>query len=92
MTTPQEDRYLRISALRNRFATARQIEMDFRRGTGVHLSNQTTRNRLHEDGIESPEACLSADFDTITSQSPPGVRTRSCYMDASAMAYSSVYR
>ena len=48
MTTPQEDRYLRIIARRNRFDTARQIEMDFRRGTGVHLSDQTTRNRLHE--------------------------------------------
>ena len=51
MTTPQEDRYLPISALRNRFATARQIQMDFRCGIGVHLSNKTTRNQLHEDGL-----------------------------------------
>ena len=51
MTTPREDRYLRISELCNRFATARQIKMDFRRGTGVHLSNQTTQNGQHKVGL-----------------------------------------
>ena len=32
---PKIDRYISLNALRSRVATARPIEMDFRRGTGV---------------------------------------------------------
>ena len=32
-------------------STARALEIDFRRATTVHLSDQTVRNRLHEDGM-----------------------------------------
>ena len=58
MTTQRENRCLRKSELRNRFATARQIEMDYRRGPGVHLSHQTTRNRLHKDGLRARRPAL----------------------------------
>lgn len=51
MKTPQIDRYISLNALRSRVATARPIEMDFRRGTGVQFSDQTTRNRLNEDNL-----------------------------------------
>lgn len=53
MTTPRQDRYLVTLARRNRRSTARSLEIDFHRGTGVHLSNQTVRNRLHADGMRA---------------------------------------
>ncbi len=31
--------------------TARALEMDFHQATGVRISNQTARNRLHEDNL-----------------------------------------
>ena len=49
MEPPQIDRYISFYALRSRVASARPIQMDFRRGTGVQLFGQMTRNRLHED-------------------------------------------
>ena len=58
MTTPQEDRYLCIIARRYRFDAVRQIKMDFRRGTDVHLSDQTTRNHLHEDHLRARRQVL----------------------------------
>ena len=48
---PKIDRYISLNALRSRVATARPIEMDFRRGTGVQLTEKTTRNRLHENNF-----------------------------------------
>ena len=53
LTTQAEDRYLQLLARRNRTTTARGLEMMFRDGTGIHLSNQTVRNRLHEGGLHS---------------------------------------
>ena len=39
--------------------TARALEIDFRRATAVHLSDQTVRNRLHEHGMRArrPARC-----------------------------------
>ena len=34
-------------------STARALEIDFRRATTVHLSDQTVGNRLHEDGMRA---------------------------------------
>ena len=34
-------------------STARAMEIAFRRATTVHLSDQTVRNRLHEDGMRA---------------------------------------
>ena len=45
-TTDNQDRYLRISALHNRLSTARGVRYDLQLTTGVHVSNQTVRNRL----------------------------------------------
>jgi hypothetical protein len=41
MTTPRDDRYLTICALRRRSATARELQQDLRRVTGVTVSDQT---------------------------------------------------
>ena len=91
MTTPQEDRYLRIIARRNRFDTARQIEMDFRRGTGVHLSDQTTRNRLPRGPFARKKASFAPYLDTDAPQSPPGICPGPCKVAATPLAYSVVY-
>ena len=49
MKTPPIDRYISLNALRSRVATARPIEIDFRRDTGVQFSDQRKRNRLGKD-------------------------------------------
>ena len=49
MKTPHTDRHISLNALCSRVATARPIEIDFRRDTGVQFSDQMTRNRLGED-------------------------------------------
>ena len=53
MTTPRQDRFLVLLSRRNRESTARALEIDFRRATTVHLSDQAVRNRLHEDGMRA---------------------------------------
>lgn len=52
-TTERQDRYLRTLGLRHRQATARTLRNDFQQGTGVRLSDQTVRNRLHVDNLRS---------------------------------------
>lgn len=52
-TSDQEDRYLRISALRRRFSTARELQNELSRATGTQISDQTVRNRLRESGLRS---------------------------------------
>lgn len=52
-TTRQEDRYIRITARRERTVTARALQTQLRQSTGTQVSDQTIRNRLHEDGQRS---------------------------------------
>ena len=52
-TTDAQDRYVRTLALRNRQSTATRIQSEFQIATGRRLSDQTIRNRLHEDGMNA---------------------------------------
>ncbi|KAJ4437742.1 hypothetical protein ANN_17888 [Periplaneta americana] len=47
-TTPGQDRYGRLSARRNPIASATTLRHDLREATGVVVSSQTVRNRLHD--------------------------------------------
>ena len=52
-TTDRQDRYLWNLALRNRQSTTRGLRNDFQLATGVRVSNQTVRNRLHGDSLHA---------------------------------------
>lgn len=57
-TTAQEDRYVRLCARRDRNVTARVLQNQLRRATGTIISDQTIRNRLHEDEQHSRRPVL----------------------------------
>ena len=52
-TSERDDRYLRIVARRNPFHSARRVNSQFRQATGIVLSAQTVRNRLHDIGLHA---------------------------------------
>ncbi len=52
-TTPRQDRYLRIIALRNRFISAPELRDTFRGATGIRLCKSTVHNRLREVGLKA---------------------------------------
>lgn len=53
MTTRRDDRYVILSALRVRTATANTLRGQLRTATNVLVSDQTVRNRLHEVDLRS---------------------------------------
>ena len=52
-TTDRQERYLRNLVLRNRHSTGRCLRNDFQLATGVRVSNQRVRNRLHGDSLHA---------------------------------------
>ena len=52
-TTARQDRYIRQMAVRRRHSTARALQMDFLQASRQRISDQTVRNRLHENGLHS---------------------------------------
>ena len=53
MTTRRDDRYVILSALRDRTATANTLRGQLRTATNILVSDQTVRNRLHEVNMRS---------------------------------------
>ena len=52
-TTQRHDRFLVFQSRRQRFPNASSLNNEFRHGTGVRISTQTVRNRLHEFGLNA---------------------------------------
>ncbi|GFU66478.1 transposable element Tcb2 transposase [Trichonephila clavipes] len=59
-TTPDEDRYLVLTARRHRNMNATLLQQHFRLATGTMVSTQTVRNRLHGEGLYArrPMVCV----------------------------------
>ena len=57
-TSAAQDRFLVIQACRNRFSTASQLRIDLQNASGVNISTQTIRSRLHEGGLRSRKPCI----------------------------------
>ena len=52
-TTLRQDRYLVLTARKLRSVTARSLQNELRCATGVEISDQTVRNRLHRSHLRS---------------------------------------
>ena len=52
-TSEVQDRFLVVQARRHRFDNATTLRRDFQNATGVRISTQTIRNRLHDAGLGS---------------------------------------
>ncbi|GFW08478.1 transposable element Tcb2 transposase [Trichonephila clavipes] len=50
-TTSTDDRYIQLTARRNRTENAKQLQRQLLLATGRRVSSQTVRNRLHEGGL-----------------------------------------
>ena len=52
-TTQRQNRFLLIQSGRQRFPNHTSLNNKFRNGTGVRISTQTVRNKLHEFGLNA---------------------------------------
>ena len=52
-TNEVQDRFLVVQARRHRFDNTATLRRDFQNATGVRISTQTIRNRLHDAGLRS---------------------------------------
>ncbi|GFW35696.1 transposable element Tc1 transposase [Trichonephila clavipes] len=59
-TTSTDDRYIQLTARRNRSENATQLQRQLLLATGRRVSSQTVRNRLHEGGLYArrPMVCI----------------------------------
>ncbi|GFU22314.1 transposable element Tcb2 transposase [Trichonephila clavipes] len=57
-TTPNEDRYLVLTARRHRNMNATLLQQHLRSATGTTVSTQTVRNRLHGVGLYARRSML----------------------------------
>ena len=78
-TNEIQDRFLVVQAQRHRFDNATTLRRDFQNATGVHISNQTIRNRLHDAG-------------PISRANAFRMGTGSCHLDPKWLGPSLVYR
>ncbi|KAJ4439778.1 hypothetical protein ANN_07906 [Periplaneta americana] len=55
-TTPVQNRFVGLQALRNRQVTARTLQVDLHQASGVQASDETVENRLREANLRSRRA------------------------------------
>ncbi|GFX58886.1 transposable element Tcb2 transposase [Trichonephila clavipes] len=79
-TTPNEDRYLVLTARRHRNMNATLLQQHLRSATGTRVSTQTVRNRLHGVGLYArrPMVCVRG---IKASSRPQGVGNRACELE-----------
>ncbi|GFX05486.1 transposable element Tcb2 transposase [Trichonephila clavipes] len=78
-TTPNEDRYLVLTALRHRNMNATLLQQHLRSATGTTVSTQTVRNRLH--GVVLVYGSISIDGRTYLYNIRDGLLTARRYRD-----------
>ncbi|GFY33239.1 HTH_Tnp_Tc3_2 domain-containing protein [Trichonephila clavipes] len=66
-TTSSYDRYIQLTARRNRTENATQLQRQLLLATGRRVSSQTARNRLHEGGLYArrPMVCIPLTHTTV---------------------------
>lgn len=67
VTTPQDDRYISLTTLRNRTITARDLQARLR-GRGLNISDQTIRNRLHAAHLKARNAARRPEMTALHRQ------------------------
>ena len=65
-TNEVQDRFLVVQARRHRFDNATTLLRDFQNATGVRISTQTIRNRLHDAGLRSRRPAIRVPLTDIT--------------------------
>ncbi|GFS80526.1 transposable element Tcb2 transposase [Trichonephila clavipes] len=98
-TTSTDDRYIQLTARRNRTENATQLQIQLLLATGRRVSSQTVRNRLHDGGLYAHESRFSLECDTRrvlvwrdrgTRNNPAFVRERSQYRRAGWMVWGGI--
>ncbi|GFX27002.1 HTH_Tnp_Tc3_2 domain-containing protein [Trichonephila clavipes] len=66
-TTSTDDRYIQLTARRNRTENATQLQRHLLFATGQRVSSQTVRNRLHKGGLYArrPMVCIPLTHATV---------------------------
>ena len=59
VTSRMDDRYMRMHALQNRKATAKQVQNRLSEVRGVRVSDHTFRNRLHQSALRGRQPVAS---------------------------------
>ncbi|GFV01680.1 transposable element Tcb2 transposase [Trichonephila clavipes] len=72
-TTPNEDRYLVLTARRHRNMNATLLQQHLRSATGTTVSTQTVRNRLHGVGLyaRQPLVCVRPEVGNVAPAGAP---------------------
>ena len=80
-TNEVQDRFLVVQARRHRFDNATTLRKDFQNATGVRISTQTIRNRLHDAGLGSRRPAIRVPLNPISRANAFSMGTGSCHLD-----------
>ena len=80
-TNEVQDRFLVVQARRHRFDNATMLRMDFQNATGVPISTQTIRNRLHNAGLRLRRPAIRVPLTRYHIKKTFIMGTGSCHLD-----------